>query len=220
MAFELDGDSGFEAQIDSVENGLADAGIVMASFGDELKKMRTELSQTGASVGTLSTSISGGLRRAFDGLVFDGMKASDAMKMVAQSIINATYSAALQPVTKQIGGMIAGGIAGIGASAFADGSSFAQGRVMAFAKGGVVTGPTNFPMRIGLGLMGEAGPEAIMPLTRGADGSLGVRAQGGGGAAQRVVVNISTPDVEGFRRSQSQVAAQIGRALGRGQRNR
>ena len=67
-----------------------------------------------------------------------------------------------------------------GGTAFKDGGSFTQGRVQPFARGGVVNGPTYFPMRGGLGLMGEAGPEAIMPLSRGADGSLGVRTQGGG----------------------------------------
>jgi phage-related minor tail protein len=69
-----------------------------------------------------------------------------------------------------------------------------------------------------MGLMGEAGPEAIMPLARGADGKLGVKARGGGEV--RVVMNIQTPDVEGFRRSQAQIAAQLGRAIGRGNRNR
>ena len=67
--------------------------------------------------------------------------------------------------------------------------------------------------------MGEAGAEAIMPLTRGADGRLGVQAQGGG-RAMTVIMNISTPDVQGFQRSQSQIAAQAMRALARGQRNR
>ncbi|HBS99404.1 MAG TPA: phage tail protein, partial [Citreicella sp.] len=57
------------------------------------------------------------------------------------------------------------------------------------------------------------------PLTRGADGKLGVRAQGGG-APVTVVMHIQTPDVQGFRRSQSQIAAQMGRALGQGARNR
>ena len=63
--------------------------------------------------------------------------------------------------------------------------------------------------------MGEAGPEAIMPLARGPDGRLGVR--GGGGVS--VTVNIATPDAAGFQRSQSQVAALIARAVARGQRN-
>ena len=45
--------------------------------------------------------------------------------------------------------------------------------------------------------MGEAGPEAIMPLARGPDGKLGVR-NSGGGRAVNVVMNITTPDVQGF----------------------
>jgi phage-related minor tail protein len=73
-------------------------------------------------------------------------------------------------------------------------------------------------MRGGRGLMGEAGPEAILPLTRGPDGRLGV--QSAGGRAVNVVMNITTPDVQGFQRSQTQVAAQVTRALARGQRNR
>ena len=66
--------------------------------------------------------------------------------------------------------------------------------------------------------MGEAGPEAILPLARTADGALGVRA--GGGGTTQVVMNIQTPDVQGFQRSQGQVAAQLSRALSRGSRNR
>jgi lambda family phage tail tape measure protein len=101
---------------------------------------------------------------------------------------------------------------------FENGGSFSQGRVTPFATGGVVSNPTYFPMRGGTGLMGEAGPEAIMPLSRGANGKLGVRAEGGSKNVN-VTMNISTPDVEGFRRSQSQIAAQLSRAMGRGSRN-
>ncbi|HFT7149570.1 phage tail tape measure protein [Citrobacter freundii] len=47
---------------------------------------------------------------------------------------------------------------------------------------GIVRNPTMFAFaKGGAGIMGEAGPEAIMPLTRAPDGSLGVRAVGGGG---------------------------------------
>jgi phage-related minor tail protein len=74
-------------------------------------------------------------------------------------------------------------------------------------------------MRNGRGLMGEAGPEAIMPLARGADGRLGVQTQGGGRPVS-IVMNVTTPDVQGFARSQSQIAAQMARALARGDRNR
>jgi phage-related minor tail protein len=70
-------------------------------------------------------------------------------------------------------------------------------------------------MRSGIGLMGEAGPEAVMPLTRGPDGKLGVAAARPQ-AGPVVTVNISTPDVEGFQRSRGQVAAQLARAVSRG----
>jgi lambda family phage tail tape measure protein len=71
----------------------------------------------------------------------------------------------------------------------ANGNAFSAGRVTPFARGGVVSSPTLFPMRNGTGLMGEAGPEAIMPLTRTADGKLGVRAAGAGGA-QQVIMRV------------------------------
>ena len=63
----------------------------------------------------------------------------------------------------------------------AKGHAFDQGHVQAFAKGGIVNQPTVFPFARGVGLMGEAGPEAIMPLTRTSSGDLGVKAEGGGG---------------------------------------
>jgi phage-related minor tail protein len=53
-------------------------------------------------------------------------------------------------------------------------------------------------------------------LTRGADGRLGVRAQGGG--ALNVTFNVSTPDPASFRRAESEVSAMLARAVARGQR--
>tara|TARA_R100000773_G_scaffold18049_1_gene16350 strand:- start:806 stop:3856 length:3051 start_codon:yes stop_codon:yes gene_type:complete len=61
----------------------------------------------------------------------------------------------------------------------ADGAVVQGGRIMPYAKGGVVAAPTMFPMAGGdIGLMGEAGPEAIMPLKRGSNGRLGVEVAG------------------------------------------
>jgi phage-related minor tail protein len=68
-----------------------------------------------------------------------------------------------------------------------------------------------------LGLAGEAGPEAIMPLTRGPDGRLGVATNGGG--ASTINVTISTPDAASFRRSEAYLTGQIARAVSRGQRS-
>jgi len=71
----------------------------------------------------------------------------------------------------------------------ANGAVFDQGNVVPFATGGIVNSPTLFPMANGgTGLMGEAGPEAIMPLKRGEDGKLGVAVSGSGGG---VIQNIN-----------------------------
>lgn len=205
---------------DHMGNNVADASRLVGQFGGELRKMQGTLSATGKDVATLERGLSKGLRKAFDGVVFDGENLSDALKTVANSMINATYNAALKPVTSHVGGLIAQGVGGLvqGILPFADGAPFSQGRVMPFANGGIVSSTTPFGMRGGMGVMGEAGPEAIMPLARGADGKLGVR--GGGGGTTNIVMNVSTPDVQGFRRSQNQLAAQMSRALGRGNRNR
>lgn len=216
------------ARIDDIEDQLAaledtigrSTGIV-AAFEGELSRMQETMFLTSKEVGTLSNGIGGGLRRAFDGLIFDGMKLSDALRTVAQSMVNGVYSAAIKPVQGVLGGLFANGINSLvsGALPFAQGGAFSQGRVMPFAKGGVVSSPVSFPMRMGRGLMGEAGPEAIMPLARGPDGRLGIQA-GGTGRPVSIVMNIRTPDVQGFQRSQSQIAAQAARAIARGQRNR
>lgn len=209
-----------QEQLQALEAQMGSSVSMVAAFDGELARMRETMVFTGREVNTLSSGISGGLRKAFDGLIFDGMKLNDALKTVANTIVDQVYSIAIKPVTGALGGLLAQGVGGlIGAGMpFANGGAFSQGRVMPFAKGGVVSSPTGFPMRGGMGLMGEAGPEAIMPLARGPDGRLGVQA--GGGRAVNVVMNITTPDIQGFQRSQSQVAAQVSRALARGQRNR
>ena len=208
-------------QITALETTLAVSTSIVGAFEGELSRMRESMLFTGREVGVLSTSIGGGLRRAFDGLVFDGAKLSDSLKIVAKTMVDTVYGIAMKPVQNAVGGAVASGINGLlsGILPFEKGGSFSQGRVMPFAKGGVVAGPTPFAMRGGQGLMGEAGPEAIMPLARGADGRLGVQTSGGGRPVT-LVMNISTPDVQGFQRSQSQLAAQAQRLLARGQRNR
>ncbi|MHA6325477.1 phage tail tape measure protein [Roseivivax sp. CAU 1753] len=216
---ELDG---LEAEIDALDASLTGAASMAAGFNAEMKRIHETFAETGGGVRRLQSALSSGLSSAIDGVVLDGMSLTSALNEVAQAMIDTAYKAAINPVADHLGGMISSGVNSVFGqyTPFANGGSFAQGRVMPFANGGVVSGPTTFPMRGGMGLMGEAGPEAIMPLARGADGKLGVRAGGGGGGSVHVTMNISTPDVQGFQRSQSQIAAQMSRALSRGGRNR
>jgi phage-related minor tail protein len=86
--------------------------------------------------------------------------------------------------------------------------------VPAFADGGVIATPSYFPTPTGSALAGEAGPEAIMPLQRGADGKLGVA----GGGAPVVNVSIAAQDVDSFRQSEAQITAALARAVARGRR--
>ena len=97
----------------------------------------------------------------------------------------------------------------------ANGNVFKGGEVQKYAYGGsIVNRPTMFPMKNGMGLMGEAGAEAIMPLKRGKDGRLGVAAQGGGGSnVVNVSVNASGTQAEGNNMKANQLGKLIGAAI-------
>lgn len=99
----------------------------------------------------------------------------------------------------------------------ADGNVFDQSGLIPFANGGVVSSATPFAFGDGkLGVMGEAGPEAILPLRRGPDGKLGV--QGGAINIQGPLMVVNTPDASSFNKSGPQIAADMHRALARGRR--
>ena len=188
---------------------------------EEMARLRGEMRETSREAQGLAGAISGSLRSAFDRMITGGAGASDVMKRLGSDLAGRTFDAAIRPVHGALSSALSSGISGLlgGISPFAAGGAFSGGRLRAFAGGGVVEGPTLFGMRGGAGLMGEAGPEAILPLQRGADGRLGVAAGGAGGRAVSVTVNVSTPDVAGFSKSRSQVAAQVARAVQLGVRN-
>ncbi len=213
--------NGLDPSGDDLSQQMDRSADLAATLSAELGRMQQSMLLTASEADRFASGIGGGLKRAFDGLIFDGMKLSDALKGIARSMADTAYNIAMKPIEDAVAGALAGSVnnAISGIMPFADGAAFSQGRVTAFAKGGVVSQPTHFPMRGGLGLMGEAGPEAIMPLTRGANGKLGVAASGGGGRPVNVNITVNTPDVAGFARSQGQIAAQMGRLLARGQRN-
>ena len=109
--------------------------------------------------------------------------------------------AIVQPLFKAI-------FPGIPITNSAKGNVFAENKIVPYARGGIVSRPTIFPMADGMGLMGEAGPEAVMPLKRGRGGRLGVEASGGVG---NIVVNVdaSGSSVQG----DSAQSEEFGRAL-------
>lgn len=157
------------------------------------------------SLSRTSTAFSGSISRAFRDAVVGGRSFEQVLSRLALQISGLALDRALAPLSNIAGGLIEGLLGAFGA-----------GKVTAHAKGGVVNAPTLFPMAGGLGLMGEAGAEAILPLARGPDGALGVRSQ----AAAPIVVtlNVTAADADSFRRSEAQVTAMLARAVGRGRR--
>lgn len=149
-----------------------------------------------------ATTFAKTMTQAFASSGASGQKFDDVLKSLAGRMT----SLASNPATG-----FASGLQGIVSGLTGNASN-----VKAFAAGGVIGTPSYFPMAGGTGLAGEAGPEAIMPLQRASDGSLGVAAQGGGNV---IHVQIATPDAESFRRSESYVTGQIARAVARGQRS-
>lgn len=164
-------------------------------------ELRTQMEDLSNLADTFSNKLVTGLASA----VVHGKSLSDIMKSMVLGLSQTALTAALKPLSGLIGSLFAN----------AKGNVFSGGSVVPFADGGIVNSPTLFAMNGGTGLMGEAGPEAIVPLARGADGSLGIR----GGGGMNVTVNISTPDVQSFAQSQNQVSAMVSQALMRAQRN-
>lgn len=118
-----------------------------------------------------------------------------ASQQAATGLLSGVLGAGVSAFSGWMGGSATAGASASGytgnayanwAAAQADGGAWANG-VQFFANGAaftnsIVSRPTAFGMAGGrTGIMGEAGPEAILPLARGADGSLGVRSVGGGG---------------------------------------
>ena len=168
-----------------------------------LKTNLREAAQLGAQFGRSISS-------AFEDAVFKGKDLGDVLRNLALDMSKMVFRSAFKPLEKAAGGFFSqllGGAAGGG------------GMPSLFAKGGVVAAPTAFSLGNGsTGIAGEAGPEAILPLMRGADGRLGVR-QNSGGRNITVNFNVSTPDIAGFKRSETQINAMLNRAVARGGRN-
>jgi len=125
---------------------------------------------------------------SFMAMVEGTKSVKDAFREMASDIVRELYRVLVVQQMVNTAKTFMGGF-------FADGGAFSGGsQIQAYADGGVVGSPTYFGMSGGkTGLMGEAGPEAILPLKRGANGKLGVQVEGnGGGVTINQNINIST----------------------------
>lgn len=182
---------------------------------DEAERLRAAMEDVRSASRDAAGVLSRGLRQA----LVDGRSLEQVLRSAALSLSNRALSAALAPLEQGI----SSGISGLAGQLFSGlASGFSGGGILPFAKGGVVAAPGYFPLPGGgadaLGLMGEAGAEAVLPLSRDASGRLGVAAGGGGQATPQIVFNVEARDAESFARSEAQIATMVARAVGRGRR--
>ena len=176
------------------------------SFG---QTMRDKLKTFGDSIKTLQESMADvvvkGIKGMEDALVNFVMTGKLNFRNLANSIISDMARIAIQQtITKPFGNFLENLFEN------ANGNAFVDGKVQKYAYGGVVNRPTLFPMANGgVGLMGEAGAEAILPLRRASNGKLGVQSTGGGVGNIVVNVDASGSSVEGSE----QGGKELGRAF-------
>lgn len=172
---------------------------------DPTKEPRQSFSILGISAGQFANAIT----RAFAQATTGGKQFDDVLKSLTLKLSNLAVQNAFKPIARILAGDFRDVLTG-------DGDAIKN--LTPFANGGVINTPSYFPLTGGgLGLAGEAGPEAIMPLSRGQDGRLGI-ASGGYGSGGNITVQIVTPDPGSFRRSEAYLTGQIARAVARGQR--
>src|SRR3954452_19412826 len=195
-------------------------------MADSTDLLGTSSTLDGLSLKTKDLTASAGgfaraMTQAFSASVTGGKQFDDVLKSLVLRISDLAVRLAFKPLEKSLTSAITGLISGLtgsvgSGSAATTSLAAASGAIKPFAAGGVIGTPTYFPLvGGGAGLAGEAGPEAIMPLKRGPDGRLGVA----GGGGNTINVQIATPDLDNFRRSESYITGQIARAVARGQRS-
>jgi lambda family phage tail tape measure protein len=197
---------------------MADDDLVSST---RLSDMRSLTSLT-TNLSKASEGFGKSITNAFAKGIVEGKRFEDVLRNVGKAMTESLLKSALKPLQSSLSSLLGSGIKGL-TGLFSGlgggvGGTAASVPVAPFADGGVVASPSYFPMGRGLGLMGEAGPEAIMPLSRGPDGKLGIRGGGDGRRPLAVTVQVSTSDADSFRRSEAQVSAAIARAVARGSR--
>ena len=179
------------------------------SFGTQMQAKMKEFTDSIKTVGEAMADVAvKSIKQLEDQLVQFVTKGTFEFRKLADSIINEFARIAIQQtITKPLGNWFEGLFEN------ANGNAFVNGKVEKYAYGGIVSKPTVFPMANGIGLMGEAGAEAILPLKRGSDGKLGVTSQGGGSNVVNVTVNAENSNVEGDNEKSQQLGQAIAAAV-------
>ena len=170
----------------------------LSNYNEALKSFE-QTKKAAEMLKSVASDVATDFGNCFESIVFGTKTVAQAFESLAVDI---EHTLIHDIITVNLVKGIEGGLMSLfgGAALFAaNGRVFDQGNVMPFAAGGVVNSPTLFRFAGGAGLMGEAGPEAIMPLRRGSDGRLGVQ---GGGVTVPVTVNV-------INQSSHPVAAEI-----------
>ncbi len=157
-------------------------------------------------------SVAKSLSAAFSGAATSGKSFEQVLASIGTKLASLTLNSAVKAGSGSLSSLLSSMLGGL------SGGGSGLGSITPFADGGIVSSPTFFGAGGGLGVMGERGAEAIMPLARGPDGALGLAASGQGSGTS-VIVNISTPDATSFRQSEQQISASLARAVSRGQRS-
>jgi tape measure domain-containing protein len=193
-------------------NGEVEAKL--EKVGRQLRRIRTFADDVGEA-----------FARNFEDAILHVKSFGDAMRSLLEDIsrlvIRQTVTAPLAGLVSQLTGGFLNMFGGGGFNPVAAGSQAAVGAgfsaasaiapIPKFASGGVFNSPHGFMYGGGrMGVLGERGPEAVMPLSRTADGRLGVA--GGGGSTVNVNV-YGVQDVAGFKASERQIAARMARAV-------
>ena len=176
---------------------------------------RNEAEDTARQSAEFRGTVEQGLRGTFSSVLRGDFKSiGDMWERLLADMVSQAISAQIAKAlfgNGQTGGTSGGGGSGDWIGALlkiffsAKGNAFGQAGVIPFASGGVFDKPTAFSFGAGkLGVMGEAGPEAVMPLRRGRDGRLGVVASTGGGG---VVINQTINVQAGASRNEVMAAA-------------
>ncbi|EDO2258803.1 phage tail tape measure protein, partial [Salmonella enterica subsp. enterica serovar Senftenberg] len=195
LAERLRDQQGFYAASDAQRSDWADG--MREGFANWADTASDYASQSADLVNNAMTGLVGNISDALAGNKVDWEDwASSVLQSMQKIILNAMLVDSLRSTSNSgffssIGGMFGAGAGAVSGSTPSGAYNSAASGLQLNAKGGayasaslsaysnsIVSSPTYFAFAKGAGLMGEAGPEAIMPLTRSADGSLGVRVVG------------------------------------------